>query len=67
MLQADRPMGFGLGYISATSVINYMTKVECEADAREIDRAIRFVHAIDIEYVAFQSEKGDGKTGATKP
>jgi hypothetical protein len=63
MLQADRPTGFGLGYIPATSVITYMKQVEGETDGREIDRAIRFVHAIDSEYIAFQSEKADKEAG----
>ena len=46
----DNPLG-GMGHIPSGPVINYLIHVEREAEAREIDRAVRFVRAIDDEFV----------------
>nr|WP_167090216.1 hypothetical protein [Parvibaculum indicum] len=39
-----------------------MTQVEREPDAREIDRAIRFVHAIDEEFVSVCRQRQGSST-----
>lgn len=58
MVQADRPQSMDIegrvrvGLIPSTSIINYLINVDRETSSSEIDRAIRMIHAIDIEFVA---------------
>ena len=64
LLKSDRPVGIGLsgsvGFIPATSIIDYAIRVERLTDAREIDRTIRMVHVIDVEYVTLQNKIASG-------
>lgn len=41
-----------IGNISSSSIIDYALRVDRISDAREIDRTVRMVQAIDAEYVA---------------
>lgn len=43
-----------MSYIPAGAISDHLVKVERETDAREITRAIRFVRAIDDEFVSLQ-------------
>lgn len=56
VLKNDRPQGNGIvpgvGYISSSSIIDYTLRVDLTSDAREIDRTVRMVQAIDAEYVS---------------
>lgn len=55
MVQRDRPPSFdGISFIPSAPIVTYLVNVARETDAREIDLAIRFVRAIDDEYVGLQ-------------
>lgn len=56
ILQSDRSTGFDIGTIPTSTIIDYVTKVDREDDPREINRIIRFVHAIDDEFVSLKRE-----------
>ncbi|WP_432612508.1 phage tail assembly chaperone [Azospirillum brasilense] len=57
-LSGDRPVGMAVGAIPMTAMLAYAKDIDGDTDPQNLRRFVRFVRAIDDEFLKAEASKG---------